>query len=55
MKIYEIIDSGNGNQHLGYAGSEKEAIQLKDLSAVPDFVEDDEDYDVEPPTIEESK
>lgn len=30
MKIYEIIDSGNGNQHLGYAGSEKEAIQLKD-------------------------
>lgn len=30
MKIYEIIDSGNGNQHLGYAGSEKEAMQLKD-------------------------
>ena len=41
----------------GRTGPEKlnEAIQLKDLSAVPDFVEDDEDYDVEPPTIEESK
>lgn len=41
----------------GRTGPEKlnEAIQLKDLSTVPDFVEDDEDYDVEPPTIEESK
>lgn len=41
----------------GRTGPEKlnEAIQLKDLSTVPDFVDDDEDYDVEPPTIEESK
>lgn len=41
----------------GRTGSEKlnEAIQLKDLSTVPDFVDDEEDYDVEPPTIEESK
>lgn len=41
----------------GQTGPEKlnEAIQLKDLSTVPDFVDDDEDYDVEPPTIEESK
>lgn len=30
MRIYEIIDSGNGNRHLGYASSEKEAIKLKD-------------------------
>ena len=41
----------------GRTGPEKlnEAIQLKDLSTVPDFVDDDEDYDVEPPTIEEPK